>query len=58
MEKKDAKFGSVEWQEEQRKKVLTKLSKGEKLDSLDKTFVEMQLLHNRKVIGETLRKVM
>ncbi len=55
---KEPKFGTVEWQEEQRRKVLNKLSKGEKLDSLDRTFVEVQLLHNRKELGRSLRKVL
>jgi len=55
---KEPKFGTVEWQEEQRRKVLSKLSKGEKLDSLDKTFIECQLLHNRKELGRSLRKVL
>jgi hypothetical protein len=39
------KFGSVEWQDMMTNKVLSKYSRHEKLDELEKSFVEIQIQH-------------
>ena len=43
----EAKFGSVEWQNEMAAKVADKTAKGEELDSFEKAFVATQTEHNK-----------
>lgn len=43
-----AEFGSVEWQEEQEKKILAKIKKGRKLTASDRMFIKIQMMHTRR----------
>lgn len=57
--KKKNDFGSVKWQNEQSKNIKEKLKSGEKLSGKDKTFIEVQLMHNMRLKKlPNLRKVL
>jgi len=51
-----AKFGSVAWQEEQTKKIMNKLLKGEPLEDYERTFIQIQTEHNRRLINLKKKK--
>lgn len=53
----EAKFGSVEWQDEQIAKIKSKLEKDEPLDGADLSFIEVQKEHNRRAEIEELEKM-
>lgn len=44
--KKVARFGSVTWQDEQSRKIMRKMAKGEPLDGDDRAFIGIQMFHN------------
>ena len=46
--KKEPRFGSVEWQNEQLKEIGKKLSTGAPLSGTDKAFLEVQASHTRR----------
>jgi len=53
----EAKFGSVEWQDEQIAKIKAKLESGEELDGADEAFIETQREHNKRAEIEELDRM-
>ena len=53
----EARFGSVEWQDEQIAKIKAKLQKGEPLDGADQAFIETQKEFNRSIEIEELERM-
>jgi len=53
----EAKFGSVEWQDEQIANIKGKLERGEELSGSDTAFIEIQMEHNKRAEIEELDRM-
>lgn len=51
-----AKFGSVKWQKIEWKRITKKIMKNQPLDARDRTFIDVQSMHNERIMKEFRKK--